>query len=688
MVRIAITDNKKMQMQKSFYALGLLFINIQLLVPNTLHAQQKDYSYKAVPFTNVKVTDQFWLPRIKTNHTVTIPASFERCENTGRVKNFEMAATKTGKFGTTYPFDDTDIYKTIEGASFSLSLFPDKKLVTYIDSLIEIVAKAQEPDGYLYTARTIDPLHAHPWAGKVRWEKERELSHELYNAGHLYEAAAAHYQATGKRNLLNIALKNADLVCSVFGHDKLHVAPGHEVIEMGLVKLYRITGKQAYLQTAKYFIEERGHFTGYDTKSKDPWKNGAYWQDHIPVVDQKEAIGHAVRAGYLYAAVADVAALTGDVAMLSAIDTIWNNLVTKKLYVQGGAGAVGSGERYGDNYELPNETAYNETCAAIANVYWNQRMFQLHGQSKYIDVLEKILYNGLISGVGLDGKSFFYTNAMQVKTTSHTHDVEGARSGWFECSCCPTNVTRLLPSIPGYMYAQNGNSVFVNLFINSDASMKVNQNEIGIHQENNYPWQGDLKFIISTIKPVYFALKIRIPGWAMEEAIPSSLYTFQSNATPNKLLILVNGKAVEYQMENGYAVIMRDWKKNDQVQLDLPMDVRRVYANENVKSDIGKVALQRGPLMYCAEWVDNDDQVANYVLPKNSVFTTQFQPELLNGIMTIQAMASKVELENNEVHTVPKKMTAIPYYAWANRGKGDMTVWFNEKIKDIDIVTK
>src|SRR5262245_7830768 len=358
---------------------ALLYAVVAITSTHNLLAQNKDYAYRAVPFTSVKLTDNFWLPRLKINHTVTIPASFERCDTTGRIKNFVMAAEHSGKFCTVYPFDDTDIYKTIEGASFSMSLFPDKRLEAYIDSLITIVGKAQEPDGYLYTARTIDPAHPHAWSGPERWVKERELSHELYNSGHLYEAAAAHFLATGKRNLLNIALKNADLVCSVFGYDKKHVAPGHEVVEMGLVKLYRITGKKEYLETAKYFIEERGHYSGYDVSSKDPWKNGSYWQDHVPLIDQKEAIGHAVRAGYLYAAVADIAALTGDQKFLSAIDTIWTNVVRKKIYVQGGIGAVGDGERFGGNYELPNPTAYNETCAAIANVYWNHRMFLLHG---------------------------------------------------------------------------------------------------------------------------------------------------------------------------------------------------------------------------------------------------------------------------------------------------------------------
>ncbi|MGZ8511414.1 MAG: glycoside hydrolase family 127 protein, partial [Chitinophagaceae bacterium] len=422
---------------KNCIFLPLLFL---VVVAN---GQQKDYAVQGIDFTQVKLNDKFWLPRIEINRTVTIPASFERCENTGRVKNFVMAAEKKGKFCTVYPFDDTDIYKTIEGASFSLAVHPDAKLEEYVDSLINIIGKAQEPDGYLYTARTIDPVNVGPWVGKERWEKERELSHELYNAGHLYEAAAAHFLATKKRNLLDIALKNANLVCSVYGPGKKIVAPGHEIVEMGLVKLYRITGKKEYLSTAKFFIDARGHYKGYDTKSNDPWKNGAYWQDDKRVVNQDEAVGHAVRAGYLYAAVADVAALTGDDSLLQAIDKIWTNVVEKKMYVQGGVGAIGSGERYGSNYELPNETAYNETCAAISNVYWNYRMFLLHGDAKYMDVLEKILYNGLISGIGLDGKSFFYTNAMQVRNSMAHKDMEAARSGWFECSCCPTNLVRL-----------------------------------------------------------------------------------------------------------------------------------------------------------------------------------------------------------------------------------------------------
>ena len=659
---------------------------VLLLIFAIAHAQHKDYPIQGVPFTQVKLTDNFWLPRIKINHTVTIPASFERCESTGRVKNFEMAAAKSGKFCTIYPFDDTDIYKTIEGASFSMALYPDKAMDDYIDSLIVKIRNAQEPDGYLYTARTINPNETHAWAGKRRWEKERELSHELYNSGHLYEAAAAHYQATGKRNLLDIALKNADLVCSVFGQDKLHVAPGHQVVEMGLVKLYRITGKKEYLETAKYFIEERGHYAGYNTNSKDPWQNGAYWQDHVPVVQQTEAVGHAVRAGYLYSAIADIAALTDDKKFLQAIDTIWNNVVSRKLYVQGGVGAIGSGERFGDNYELPNSTAYNETCAAIANVYWNHRMFLLHGESKYIDVLEKTLYNGLISGVGMDGKSFFYTNAMEIKNTFHHNDMEATRSGWFPCSCCPTNVTRLIPSIPGYVYGVKENNIFINLFVAGTASVNINKKDVQLEQHNNYPWDGKLIFKVVSKSPSTFTMRVRIPGWAQDEAIPSDLYKFNA-ATGKKIEIRINGKPAVYSMEKGYAVLSKTWKKGDVVEMDLPMDIRRVVANDKVGDDKGKVALQRGPIMYCAEWPDNKGMVSNIVLPDNVSLTSEYKPDLLNGVTILKGEVSAIHVNSDtDVSTGRQPFIAIPYYAWAHRGKGEMIVWFPTKVKGLEIV--
>lgn len=637
-------------------------LTLALLYTLPLCAQQADYPVRGVDITAVKLTDSFWLPRIRVNHTVTIPASFARCESTGRVKNFEMAAAKEGKFCTKYPFDDTDIYKTIEGAAYSMAVTPDKKMDAYVDSLITIVAKAQEPDGYLYTARTIDPAHPHDWAGPERWVREHELSHELYNSGHMFEAASAHYLATGKRNFLDVALKNADLLVLTFGPGKRGVAPGHEVVEMGLVRLYRITGKKEYLQLARFFIDERGK-RQYNPKSRNQWENGKYWQDQEPVVNQSEAVGHAVRAMYLYAAMADIAALDGDTAYLHAIDRIWDNMATKKIYVQGGIGAIPDGERFGENYELPNATAYNETCAAIGNAFWNVRMFQLHGDAKYVDMLEKVLYNGLISGVGLDGKSFFYTNAMQIRNGVHHHSMEPGRSGWFECSCCPTNMARFLPSLPGYIYAQKARDVYVNLFISSTANIQVEKQKVKIVQTNNYPWNGDLRFNIEPAAATEFTLKLRVPGWARQEAIPGGLYHFRDQ-DQHKVVIKVNGQPVDYQLEQGYAVIKRKWNKKDVVEMQLPMDTHEVLADNKIKDDIGKVAIQRGPLMYCAEWKDNNGRTSNLILP--ATLQPEERKDLLNGIVVLkgEGKSVNVDVQQQQVNTTSRQITLIPYYAW------------------------
>ena len=651
--------------------------------------QRADYPIRAVPFTKVRLTDNFWLPRLKTNTDVTIPTSFQRCETTNRVRNFEMAAAHSGKFATTFPFDDTDIYKTIEGASYSLSLYPDEKLKGYMNALITKVAAAQEPDGYLYTARTIDPAHPHPWSGAERWVNEREMSHELYNAGHLYEAAVAHYEATGQKNLLNIALKNADLICSVFGPGKRLVAPGHEIVEMGLVKLYRVTGKPEYLQTANFFLEARGQYKGYDPKSPDPFRNGSYWQDDKPVTAQYEAEGHAVRAEYLYSAMADVAALTGNKRLLTAVDSIWLNTVSKKMYVQGGTGASPQGERFGGNYELPNATAYNETCASVADVYWNQRMFQLHGESKYIDVLEKVLYNGLISGVGLDGKSFFYSNAMQIKNATSFPQTEPARAGWFDCSCCPTNLARLMPSLPGYVYAQREKDVFVNLFISGQTDLIVNKKALRITQQNNYPWEGSLKFTLSPAAATEFNLLVRLPGWSQGEAMPSNLYRF-AQPSDQKISITINGQPTSFTLRDGYAVLPRKWRKNDVVAVQLPMEVRTVVAHPNVQDDRGKVAVQRGPVIYCAEWKDNDGKTSNILVPAGTSFAAAYKSDVLNGIMELTATVPvvKIDAANSSISTMRQLLTLIPYYAWANRGRGEMTVWFPATITDVDLISQ
>ena len=520
-----------------------------LLFTLSSSAQKTDYPFQGVAFNQVKLTDTFWTPRVEINRTVTIPGSFQKCEETGRLQNFVNASTHTGKFLTTYTFDDTDIYKIIEGASFSLSVHPDAKLDRYVDSLISIIASAQEPDGYLYTARTINPKEPYGWAGKERWINESVLSHELYCAGHLYEAAAAHYLATGKRNFLSTALKNADLLTQVFGPGKRNDASGHEIVEMGLVRLYRVTGEKKYVELAKFLIDCRG-------KKID--KNRMYSQDHMPVIQQKEAVGHAVRAAYLYSGVADVAALTGNKEYLNAIDSIWENMVTKKFYINGGIGARFDGESFGENYELPNKNAYNETCAAIANVYWNFRMFELHGQSKYIDVLERSLYNNVLSGVSLDGKNFFYPNPLAA-------DGSYVRKPWFDCSCCPTNLCRFLSSVTGYIYAQKGNSVYVNLFIGSKATLILNDKQtVRISQNSNYPWDGAIAFTVQPTKKIKFALRMRIPGWVSNRPVPGNLYSYL-NPLKGYYSISVNGKAYPAFVDDGYAVIDRVWEKGDKV---------------------------------------------------------------------------------------------------------------------------
>ena len=624
----------------------------------------RDYPVKPVPFTAVHLTDQFCAPRIGTNRTVTIPFAFQKCEETGRVNNFIRAAQAlrgeplADKKPPGYPFDDTDLYKVIEGAAYTLAVAPDAKLEAYVDSLIEKIAAAQEPDGYLYTTRTIDPLSPHRWASKKRWELEEVDSHELYNLGHLYEAAVAHYQATGKRSLLDVALKTAGLLDKTFGPGKQSIWPGHQITEMGLAKLYRVTGDERYLGLAKFMLDVRG-------------PNGrTFNQSHLRVIDQTEAVGHAVRATYMYSGMADVAALTGDVSYLNAIDRIWENVAGKKLYITGGIGATGSGEAFGRNYELPNMTAYNETCAAIGNDFWNYRLFLLHGDAKYIDVMERTLYNGLISGVSLDGRSFFYPNPLE-------SDSQHQRSPWFGVACCPGNITRFMASVPGYVYAHEGDKLFVNLFAGGTAQIRMDPGRtVRITQQTRYPWDGAVKISVKPGPAGRFTINVRIPGWARNEAVPSDLYRFAEQVNQPAVL-KVNGKPAPVRLEKGYAPLTRLWKSGDTIELLLPMPVRRVVANEQVAADRGRVALQRGPVVYCAEWPDNPNgRVRNLMLPDGARLTAEFRPDLLNGVEVIKGTAYALAYDvQGRVTRNEQALAAIPYYAWANRGRGQMLVW-------------
>jgi uncharacterized protein len=665
--------------------LFIIFIQISL---NAFTQQTVgDYPYKGVNFTVVKLQDNFWLPRMEINRVNTIPHSFAKCEETNRVKNFQLAAQHSGKFCTIYPFDDSDVYKILEGAAYSLSIHPDPVLDRYCDSMINIVAKAQEPDGYLYTARSIDPVNGHEWMGKKRWEKENELSHELYNLGHLYEAAAAHFLATKKRNLLDIALKSADLIDKDFGEGKLCIAPGHQVIEMGLVKLYRVTGNTKYLKLSKYFIESRGK-KQYVKESNDIWTNGSYWQDHKPVIEQTEATGHAVRATYLYTGMADVAALTGEKPYIETINKIWANAVGKKTYITGGIGAAGDGERFGNDYELPNETAYAETCASIGSAYWNYRMFLLNGDAKYIDLLERTIYNGFLSGVGLDGKSFFYTNPMETNIRNNKPTHESKRSAWFGCSCCPTNITRFLPSIQGYAYAHHDNDVYINLYMGSTVKLQLNNgNKIDLTQKTDYPFDGAVKITLNNFDKNTFSLRLRIPGFARNEAFPSDLYAF-SNASVSQTVIKINGQVATYSLDKGYAVLSKAWKKGDVIDVTIPMEVRRVTAHTSVKADLGKVAILRGPLVYCAEFPDNNNRTSNLIIPDDAIFTTEMQKDMLGGVVVVKskAIAVNVDATGTKVTSQEQPFIAIPYYARCNRGEGEMRVWFPRKIVNLDLL--
>jgi uncharacterized protein len=626
---------------------------------------ERDYPIKPVPFTQVRLTDQFWAPKIETNRAVSIPTAFDQCERTGRIENFVRAAQVLrgedlkDKHAPPFPFDDTDPYKVIEGASYTLGVHPDPKLKRYIDNLIEKIAAAQEPDGYLYTTRTIDPQHPHPWAGTQRWQNEEVLSHELYNLGHLYEAAVANFQATGERKLLDVAIKSANLLVATFGPGKQKVYSGHQIVEMGLVKLYRVTGNQQYLALAKFFLDSRGP------------GGRAYNQADVPVVDQTQAEGHAVRATYMYSGMADVAALSGDAAYLKAIDTIWQNVVGKKLYITGGIGALGEGEAFGADYQLPNMSAYNETCAAVGNDFWNQRLFLLHGDSKYIDVLERTLYNGLISGVSLDGKTYFYPNPLE-------SNGQHRRSPWFGVACCPGNITRFMPSVPGYVYAQRGNDLYVNLYVSNTADITLESGrKLNVLQETRYPWDGDIKLTVNPEHAGHFKLRLRVPGWVRGEVVPGDLYKFADTAPGNAIHLKVNGLDKQVSLDHGYAAIDREWKKGDLVELNLPMPIRRVVANKNVSADIGKVALQRGPLAYCAEWVDAPDKhVRNIVLNKDEKLRAEFNPTMLNGVEIIKGEVIGYRYdEKHELKHSKESFTAIPYYAWANRGPGQMEVW-------------
>lgn len=636
----------------------LLFAS--LLTCATVSAQHAGYPITPVPFTATHISGGFWKQRLDACRKTTVPLAFRKCEESGRYENFVKAAhpSDTIKVGG-LSFDDTDVYKTIEGASYLLQTYPDKHMEHYIDSILAIVAAAQEPDGYLYTARTMNPKHPHEWAGMHRWEKVEELSHEFYDLGHMIEGAVAHYQATGKRNFLDIAIRYADCVCREIGPGKNQLVrvPGHQIAEMALAKLYLVTGDKKYLDEAKFFLDKRGYTTRKDE----------YSQAHKPVIEQDEAVGHAVRATYMYSGMADVAALTGDTAYVHAIDRIWGNIIGKKLYLTGGIGARYQGEAFGKNYELPNATAYCETCAAIGNVYVNHRLFLFHGDAKYYDVLERSLYNGVLSGISLKGDAFFYPNPLE---SAGGYE----RKAWFGCACCPSNLCRFLPSVPGYIYATRGDSLYINLFMEGASDMKVGKHKVSLRQQTSYPFKGQIGITV-TKGGGKFAMKLRIPGWARGYVVPSDLYAF-ADGKQGGYSVKVNGKAVESSIQNVYFTIDRKWKKGDVIELSLDMTPRIVAANEKVEADRGMLAIERGPLVYCAEWPDNNGlDIFSVLLPRKPQLNV-INEKAPGGANMITAGVQKVAYDaDGKLQTKDATLRLIPYYAWANRGQGKMMVW-------------
>ncbi len=651
--------------------LAMLFVG-SCTITNEPTEPLYDGPIEEVPFTAVKVDDNFWSNRIEVNKVNTIPHTFEQCERTGRVDNFKIAAgfMEGDRFKTGLTFDDTDIYKIIEGASYNLQNDIDPAMVDYIDSLIYYIQAAQEDDGYLMTADIIsqkNPEHRHEWLGDERWEKEEDLSHELYNMGHLIESAIAHFQATQDSAYLKVAMRFADLAAENFGWGKIEKAPGHQIPEMALVKLYKQTGRQQYLDLAKFLLDVKGQSDV--VKNSRRGRGSEYSQAHALVTEQDEAVGHAVRATYMYSGMADIADMFEDAAYREAVDKIWENTVYTKTYITGGLGSGETSEGFGPDYSLPNMSAYSETCASIGNVYWQYRMFLLHGHAKYYDVLERTMYNGLLAGTSLDGEGFFYPNPLK-SVGQHR------RSPWFYCACCPSNVARFIPSVPKYVYAKRGDQVlYVNLFLSNTANIALGDTEVELVQESEMPWGGKTLITINPSAAKDFDLMIRIPGWAQGDPIPGDLYEF-INPEVDPISVKLNGRTLKYTTEDGYIRIARKWKAGDKIELVFPMKAKTIRAHENVEADKGLIAIQRGPLVYTTEWVDNPQGVHNLMFSEDASFEASYEEDSLDGIVMLTTTAHALAYDEED-NLNKEEVTArlIPYYAWANRGRGDMAVW-------------
>jgi uncharacterized protein len=647
--------------------LGIIgIISIPLLLPEfTKSAQAQTFpQIESVSYSKVQITDAFWKPKMEKVATITIPVCIEQTEvKTARIINFEKVARRKGEKHEGIYYDDSDVYKAIEAIAYSLKNHPDAALEKKADEWIDKIAAAQEPDGYLNTYYSLTGLDK-------RWTDMEK--HEDYCAGHLIEGAVAYFNTTGKRKLLDVAIRFADHIELTFPKQNRHWVSGHQEIELALVKLFHATKDRRYLELSDWYLQQRGHGFGKGV-IWDNWKAPEYCQDVVPVKDQKEITGHAVRAMYLYTGAADVAAAKNDPGYMNSMKTVWEDVVYRNMYITGGIGSSGRNEGFTLDYDLPNENAYCETCASVGMVFWNQRMNILTGESKYIDILERSLYNGALDGLSLTGDKFFYGNPL-ASTGNY------GRSEWFGTACCPSNIARLIASLGDYVYAKSEDAIWINLFVGSNTTFTSKNNKIIVQQETNYPWDGNVTIRVSPDRRTKHKLKIRIPGWAQGMPVPGETYKYLTSGG-STFQLSVNGKPAAYFTENGYAVIDREWKKDDVVMLKLPMDVKRIVASDSVKENIGRVALERGPLVYCIEHPDNGGKAMNIILPDNAESSTQYEANVLGGVVTIQCEASVIQLssDGSSVSTVKEKITAIPYFTWANRGEGQMQVWIPRK---------
>ncbi len=643
--------------------LFLLALPMAAVAQDHLHMQP-------VNFSNVAINDAFWKPKLDKVATKTLDACIYQTEvKTPRLRNFEKVAQGSKEKHEGIFYDDSDVFKALEAIAYSLKNHPNPALEKKADEWIDKIAAAQLPDGYLNTYYTLNDL-------SKRWT---DMSmHEDYNGGHMIEAAVAYYDATGKRKLLDVSIRWANHFDSTFGPGKKHWVTGHQELELALVKLYRVTNDQRYLSLAHWLLEERGKGLAHGYTWTD-WKDTAYAQDVVPVREQKEITGHAVRAMYMYTGAADVAAHTGDEGYLRAMRTVWEDVVFRNMYITGGIGSAGSNEGFSVDYDLPNEQAYCETCASVGMVFWNQRMNALTGDAEYIDVLERSLYNGALDGLSLSGDRFFYGNVL-------ASTGKNARREWFGTACCPANIARLVASVGNYVYGSSAQGIWVNLFIGNQAMIPVGSQNVQITMETNYPWEGNVKMTVKPGKKLTTKIFVRVPGWARGIAAPGNLYGFADQDNTGAELWL-NGKKLDLPVNQGYFMVDRTWKDGDQLELRLPMNVRKITARKEVSADDGRIAIQRGPLVYCVEGADNSGRAWNIIADPDVQFSTAAAKILDEPVLTLQATLPVVSIGTDKlgVQTEKKQVTAIPYYTWCNRGSNEMQVWLPTAIRKVRI---